>query len=312
MLNSSLRILWVKTGLLHPLDSGGKLRTYNMLKEIKKRHHITFLALASSQINSGWKEKASEYCHEVIAIPWKETSKFTWAFYLDLARNLAFSRLPYSIEKYWSSVMREEIRKLDDKGFDLFACDFLTPAVNINGRLNTATLLFQHNVESQIWKRHYEAKNGLLSRSYFWVQWKRMMAFEKNTCARFDAVVTVSPHDSEMLRSEFHLGNILGDVPTGVDIDYFYPPEKSLKKGNHLVFTGSMDWLPNEDAVLYFTKEIYPIIKAAIPDVTLTIAGRNPSRKISELHSSDSSIHITGTVDDIRPTWHLLQRSLCP
>jgi glycosyltransferase involved in cell wall biosynthesis len=272
-----------------------------MLKEMRKKHHITFLTLLSSETSIKWQEQANEYCHELVSVLWDETPKYTLAFYGELLRNLIFSRLPYAIEKYVSIFFKEKIKELDSLNFDLLVCDFLATAVNLNRKTNTPTLLFQHNIESEIWKRHYQSKRTMLWRKYFWVQWKRMMEFEKNACARFDGVVTVSPHDSEILRSEFGLRNVLGDVPTGVDVDYFHPSNKSLKKGNHLVFIGSMDWLPNEDAVLYFTKEIYPLIKADVPDVRFTIAGRNPSGKIRKLHSLDPTIQVTGTVNDIRP-----------
>ena len=296
-----LSLLWVKAGPLHPLDTGGKLRTYNILKELKKRHHITFLTLTSFQAPSDWEKKANEYCHEVIAVPWRGAPKFSWGFYAALARNLIFSNLPYSIEKYRSSLLEGKIKELEGQGYDLLICDFLTPAVNMNRTIQIPTVLFQHNVESQIWERHYEAQRRLLNRFYFWIQWKRMMAFEKHACTRLNRLVTVSPQDSEIFRNKFGLTNILGDVPTGVDTDYFYPIEKSSKKQNNLVFIGSMDWFPNEDAVLYFTEETYAKIKVEIPDVTFTVVGRSPSKKVMDLQEVDSTIHVTGTVEDIRP-----------
>lgn len=301
MKSQRLRILWIKTGFLHPLDLGGKLRTYHMLREMKKRHHITYLALMSPQIPLDWMERAEEYCHEEIGILWKETPKFTLAFYADLARNFLFSRLPYVIEKYRSSIMRERIKELANTNCDLIVCDFLTPAVNMNGTIKVPTLLFEHNVESEIWKRYYEAEMSAIKRGYYWLQWKRMYAFEKLTCSQFDGVVTVSQHDSETLGREFRLKNVLGDVPTGVDTEYFRPLERKRRKENHLVFIGAMDWIPNEEAVLYFVKEIYPRIRAQIPKVTFTVVGRNPSKKLLELQESDPSIHVTGTVADIRP-----------
>jgi len=171
----------------------------------------------------------------------------------------------------------------------------------MNGTIKVPTLLFEHNVESEIWKRYYEAEMSAIKRGYYWLQWKRMYAFEKLTCSQFDGVVTVSRHDSETLVREFRLKNVLGDVPTGVDTDYFRPLEKKHRKENHLVFIGAMDWIPNEEAVLFFVKEIYPRIRAQIPKVTFTVVGRNPSKKLLALQESDPSIHVTGTVADIRP-----------
>jgi glycosyltransferase involved in cell wall biosynthesis len=304
MATDRLKILWVKSGPLHPLDTGGKLRTYNMMRELRKNHQITFLALESRSAPADWKDNAREYCHDIISIPWKESRRFSLRFYLELARNALFSNRPYAIEKYASSGMRNTISKLDNSTYDLIVCDFLVPAANFPDRMRTPTILFQHNVESDIWRRHYEQRTGTIGKKYFYLQWKRMVAFEKKYCERFDGVVTVSPKDSETLRNRFDGGNILGDVPAGVDLQYFRPVDKDLPSERRLVFTGSMDWLPNDDAMSFFIRDIYPEIKDEVPGVTLTVAGRNPSPGLREEASRDPSINVTGTVEDIRPFVH--------
>jgi glycosyltransferase involved in cell wall biosynthesis len=304
MANDRLKILWVKSGPLHPLDTGGKLRTYNMMRELRSSHHITFLALEPRSADSCWKERAGEYCHDVIPIPWKESRKFSPRFYIELAGNALFSSLPYAIAKYVSSGMRDAISRLDDGSHDLIVCDFLVPAVNFPETTRTPTILFQHNVESDIWRRHCEQQTGMLGRRYFNLQWRRMAAFEKKYCGRFDGLVTVSPKDSDTLRDRFEAKNILGDVPAGVDLRYFSPAQGDPTDAPRLVFTGSMDWLPNDDAMSFFIRDIYPAIKAAVPAVTLTIAGRNPSPGLREEASMDGSVTVTGTVDDIRPFVH--------
>jgi glycosyltransferase involved in cell wall biosynthesis len=73
------------------------------------------------------------------------------------------------------------------------------------------------------------------------------------------------------------------------------------KKPNSLIFTGSMDWLPNEDAVRYFVSTILPVIRSYLPDVTLTVVGREPSSWLRNLSQSDRGIQVTGRVDDVRP-----------
>jgi len=91
------------------------------------------------------------------------------------------------------------------------------------------------------------------------------------------------------------------DVPTGVDTRFFRPGGNEKADPHNLVFTGSMDWLPNEDAIRYFTEQIMPRIKREIPGVTLTVVGRNPYPGLLELARNDSSIIVTGCVDDVRP-----------
>lgn len=295
-----LKILWLKTGPLHPLDTGGKIRTYNMLKELKKKHHITYIALAPLETKDENKQKAVEYCQEAIWIPWEETSKDNYKLYIELFQNMLFSDLPYAVQKYQSLEMQEYIERLDCPGnYDIIICDFLIPSVNIKKPLATPSLLFQHNVESLIWKRRYDNAKGI-KRGYLYNQWKRMEQYEKKGCLLFDGVATVSMNDSNILKKEFGLANVIGDVPTGVDISYFKPIEAAKRHGS-IVFSGSMDWDPNEDAVLYFMKEIYPLIKKKAPYASFTVVGRNPSQRLKSLNKLDSSINITGTVEDVRP-----------
>ncbi len=186
-----MNILWLKTELLHPVDKGGKIRSYNMLKELKRDHRITYLTLddgaSSSDVSA-----ADEYCHELIRVPHAPRRKFTAGFYSDLLFNLA-SALPYAISKYKSSEMRKCINeRLSKSDVDVLICDFLTPAVNLDFTLDCPMVLFQHNVEAMIWKRHYQVQQNPLKKAYLYAQWRKMRDFEKRLCRKFDSVITVS------------------------------------------------------------------------------------------------------------------------
>lgn len=294
----SVRILWLKTELLHPVDKGGKIRTYNMLKELKRNCHITYLTLDDDTGDKTARELATEYCHEVVCVPHRRREKFTTGFYIELALNLA-SDLPYAIKKYESNEMRREIEKRLGQ-FDVLICDFLAPAVNVPRDLNCATVLFQHNVEAMIWKRHYEVQTNAARKAYLFRQWRKMFDFEAATCPRFDCVVAVSREDKEQMERDYKVNNVY-DVPTGVDTVFFRPSGNVERKPHNLVFTGSMDWLPNEDAIRYFTEQIMPRIKQLVPDVTLTVVGRDPYPGLVELSKRDSSVIVTGRVEDVRP-----------
>ncbi|MFN7140433.1 MAG: glycosyltransferase [Limisphaerales bacterium] len=297
-----LRILWLKTGPLHPLDTGGKIRTYNMLRQLKSRNEVHYLSLCPTGTDEKNLKLAGEYSQKQFWIPWTETPKNSLKFFGELATNF-FSALPYVIQKYQSSAMAAKIEELDKYGnYDLIICDFLTPSINLfrHGRPRTPVLLFQHNVESIIWKRLFEKSSGALKRNYFRNQWQRMLAFEKEACEKCDGVVAVSEEDARLFKDELKLKNVLGAVPTGVDVKFF-SGVKAERKRKSLVFLGSMDWMPNIDGVEYFNAEIYPKVKKQFPDVKFTIVGRNPPEKIRKLAAEDSSIHVTGTVPDVRP-----------
>jgi glycosyltransferase involved in cell wall biosynthesis len=88
-------------------------------------------------------------------------------------------------------------------------------------------------------------------------------------------------------------------VPTGVDVAYF-SPSPAPEVENRLVFSGSMDWYPNEDAIVYFVEQILPRVRRDLPNVTLTVVGRRPSAQVKAL-AAQAGVHVTGTVDDVRP-----------
>jgi glycosyltransferase involved in cell wall biosynthesis len=127
-----------------------------------------------------------------------------------------------------------------------------------------------------------------------------MRAFERAQCRRFDHVVAVSTRDLDVFRKDYQVKSV-SEVPTGVDTEYFRPAGEVEAQPLDLVFTGSMDWLPNEDAVLYFTEAILPRVRAALPGVTLTVVGRNPSPRVIALSRRDPAVRVTGSVPDVRP-----------
>ena len=295
-----MRILWLKTELLHPIDKGGKIRTYHMLRELKRNHRITYLTLDDGSAGHLAQEKASEYCDDLILVPFKQKKKFTAGFYLELALNLA-SKLPYAISKYQSSEMTREITsRAHGDEYDLIICDFLAPAVNLPEELACPVVLFEHNVEADIWRRHYEVQSNPLKKAYLFRQWRKMTSFEKKICQRCDAVVAVSRNDRETISKVYEIQNV-EDVPTGVDTNFFRPTGQITAKKHSLIFTGSMDWLPNEDAIQYFVDQIMPFIQRELPDVTLTVVGRNPSTELVKLAERNKQIIVTGRVDDVRP-----------
>ena len=117
----------------------------------------------------------------------------------------------------------------------------------------------------------------------------------------FDLVLAVSETDGATFERLYPraLKRPVHVVQTGVDTGYFEPltvPERPA----HLVFTGSMDWLPNEDGMLDFVREILPRIREVEPDTTLSIIGRAPTPAVRRL-AAERGVEVTGRVDDVRP-----------
>jgi glycosyltransferase involved in cell wall biosynthesis len=211
-----------------------------------------------------------------------------------------FSRYPFTVISDYSRDLEAALLRLTtSKRFDLLVCDFLQPSLNFRQLSGAPTLLFEHNIESVIPRRHFETSRNPIAKVFWRLQWRRMQRYEKDACAKFNGVVAVSDKDKEILEREFGARNIF-TIPTGVDIEYFFPGEEPVAQ-NSLVFTGSMDWLPNEDAILFFAREILGQIKREIPAVKLTVVGRNPSKHLIKELNSYPEIDVVGRVDDVRP-----------
>lgn len=302
-----MRILWLKSDLLLPLDKGGKLRTWHLMRQLARHHAITFLSFADPDQPADEVDGMREVATEVITVPRRDPAKGSLTFYLDAARHL-LDRRPYAVAKYASGAYAAAVRQaLARTAFDLVVCDFLPPIVNLPDTLPCPAVLFTHNVEAEIWRRHAMNASGALKHLLYGVQHRRMLAFERDALARFDAVLAVSEADRDTFARLYPAAvtRPIHVVPTGVDTAFFAPATSapdaaSPARSRHLVFTGSMDWLPNEDAMLFFVREILPLIRAEEPDVTLSIVGRAPTPAVARL-ASETGVRVTGRVADVRP-----------
>ena len=305
-----MRILWLKSDLLLPLDKGGRLRTWHLMRHLARRHEITYLAFVDPETPAEHIAGMREVAARVETVVRRDPRKGSFSFYLDAAAHL-LDPLPYAVGKYRSREYRQRLEALlgadrpearrDEQPFDLVVCDFLVPAVNLPTRLPCASVLFTHNVEAEIWRRHAENKRGVLGRALYSTQYRRMLRFERNVLARFDGVLAVSDADQRTF-ARLYPGAVhrpIHVVPTGVDVRFF-DAAQSDPASRKIVFTGSMDWLPNEDAMLYFCRDILPIIRAEEPDIELAIVGRAPTPEVRRLAAA-SGVRVTGTVDDVRP-----------
>lgn len=296
-----MRILWLNSGLLLPLDKGGKLRTWHLMRHLALRHDITYLSFAEPGQRHEDRVGMRDVCNVLETVPRTDPAKGTLAFYADAAKHVV-DRLPYAVGKYRSAGYAAQVRRFLDSGrFDVVVADFLPPVANLPGSLSIPSVLFTHNVEAEIWRRHAENATNPFSRALMTQQWNRMLRFERDALSRFDLVLAVSDADRETLRRLYPgaLRRPVHVIQTGVDTSYFTPMPGTERRA-HLVFTGSMDWLPNEDGMLYFVREILPRIRRVEPEVTLSIIGRAPTLAVKRL-AEENGIQVTGRVDDVRP-----------
>jgi glycosyltransferase involved in cell wall biosynthesis len=185
-------------------------------------------------------------------------------------------------------------------GVDLVVADFLFASMNVPVAASTPVVLFEHNVEYQIWQRLARLERRPWIRALLELEWRKLRAREADACRRADLTIAVSSDDRRRLE-QIAPGIAAVSIPTGVDTDYF-TPMPALERPAHLVFSGSMDWHPNEDAVLHFLDAMFPSIRAQIPDATFTVVGRNPSERLRSAAACVGGVTVTGTLSDVRPS----------
>lgn len=296
--NQRLNVLFFSQRFPFPMDTGGKIRTGKILEQLKDIFDITLVSNVESPKDDKYLDQVKSLCADFHPVPWKEATKRTFKFYIRLFRSL-FSRYPFTvINDYSAEIEAVLLRLTNEKRFDLLICDFLQPSLNFKRLNGVPTLLFEHNVESVIARRHFETSRNPIAKIFWWLQCRRMERYEKEACRKFTGTVTVSENDKSSL-VEFGIENVFA-IPTGVDTDYFAPREDRVNN-NSLVFTGSMDWLPNEDAIQFFVRDILPRVKQKVSDITLTVVGRNPSRHFLNEIKRHPEVTVTGRVDDVRP-----------
>jgi glycosyltransferase involved in cell wall biosynthesis len=281
------------------MDGGGKIRTGQLLKHLREVFDITLVSNIDRPKDDRYLPEMHRLCNVFHGVPRKYVPKYSLAFYLMvLAR--ATSRYPVTVVNDYSPRLRAKLQELlQSERYDLLVCDFVQPSLNVPGRNGCRTLLFQHNVESVILRRCYETATNPVLRLFWWRQWKKMVWYEGLACRRFDGVVAVSDVDKAIIEQKFGAQKVFS-IPTGVDTEFFRSGRQAIEE-NTLIFTGQMDWLPNEDAIVFFAENILDRLRALVPTVRLTVVGRNPSRKLLEKMKRYPEIRVIGRVEDIRP-----------
>jgi len=293
-----MRILWVKVGGLWPPNTGGRLRSLNILAELARVHQVSVLTTHAPGDDPDELLRNLPQCEQVRSYPHAAPKWHSPRFPAMLLRSW-LSPMPVDVWKYRVPVLRDEVeRRLAAGTVDLCIADFVFAAPNVPLAGPVPVVFFAHNVEHLILKRLAEAQQQFWRRALLGLEWRKMRRYEARVCRRARLTVAVSPQDRELL-SAGAPGAPIRDVPTGVDIDYFKPNGTS-EAPMELVFTGSMDWHPNEDAIRHFIAEILPAVRREVPAVSLTVVGRNPSGALREA-AAQAGVRVTGTVEDVRP-----------
>jgi glycosyltransferase involved in cell wall biosynthesis len=321
MSGTSKKILVLTPQFPYPPHQGTALRNYNLIAGLARRHQVHLLSFGDPDGSHG--TPLDELCRSIQVVHPPQRSM------RHRVQGLFLSRLPDRAQRLPSAqfraalsaiLERENLDVVEVEGIEL--AQYLFQVADWRGDQKRPLLVFDdHNCEYVLQQRAFEtdsrrrAPSGVqgsvraqarrsVGAAYSYVQWQRLRGYERRACLTADRVVAVSETDAEALR-DLDPGLHPVVVPNGVDMAFYTEvvPPLEYRRGpgeSDLVFTGKMDFRPNVDAVLWFAREVLPLIRQDAPQVRFWVVGKNPHARLASL-AGDPAVELTGWVEDVRP-----------
>jgi glycosyltransferase involved in cell wall biosynthesis len=288
----------VKAGRLIPVDTGGKLRSFHLARELASRHDLTMLTYYDGPRDPVYEGDMGREFPGAVTIRYGSSSGGLLATALRYLATIA-SPAPFAVTKFTAGTVRTRIAEwARQRRFDAMICDFLSASRNFEHPPPVPTILFQHNVESSLWERQARHAPNLVLRAVYGLEALKMKRYEREAVETFRHVVAVSEHDRNSMMAMGGAGRITV-VPTGVDGRRFREAASTEATDPVVLFLGSMDWEPNIDGVEWMVREIWPRVRAAVPNAVFRIVGRAPDGRITRL--AGDSVEVTGSVPSVEP-----------
>ncbi len=295
-MNDRKTLIFISPRFLFPTDSGGKIRTTQILRGLKGgAFGIRLVMPSTADERRKFGDQIDTVCDQHVT--WEQNPRGKLLF---LIKKIAWllHRFPIPVQSDWDAAGARIVEQVLNEGADLIVFDFPHSAVLAPGSFASPSLMFTHNVEAEIFHRHWQVARFPLHKLIWRNQYRKMYRFEKTVLSRFDAVVAVSDRDRDFFREEYEIRNC-GVIPTGVDTEFFSYQQPS--NSPQVVFCGSMDWMANIDGVEHFFDNIWSLIKVKVPDARMKVVGRMPPESlVRKISSSAPEWEFTGFVDDVR------------
>ena len=290
-----MKILFLSPTVPFPLTDGGRIRVFNLLKQIAVKNEVTLLALETQTTDADGVAELQQLGIQVHLVPNAPT--LPRVSFGTLVKAF-LKRQPITVARYDIPAYRQKFRELiATQTFDLVHYEMFHIA-QFHTETHLPGVLSQQNVDSAIWRRLCSETTNPLYKFAYWTQQLAFQRYERVLSPKFDAVTCTSDIDAAVFQQHC-TENAIEIIPNGVDITH-YRPDFTTEAPAHLIYIGSMDWYPNEDAVAFFADEVLPRIQERVPDVAFSIVGGNPSARVQKLAERDGII-VTGRVPEIKP-----------
>ncbi|MEO8464104.1 MAG: glycosyltransferase [Gammaproteobacteria bacterium] len=281
-----------------PFD-GGRIRMLETLRFLSKRHEVTLLAHIHSEDERRHVDALRQYCKrvEVYAAPDSPAHRIGTIL-------LGLFRWRAAIQSvHFSSRLARRIAELTaTEDFDIVHMEFSFFAhyvAAISPTSRAKLILSTHNIESERLKRESRISPFGFRRLAVAVDGAFFPDWEERAVQLFDGVAAVSESDRAWIADRTHDVEV-ALAPNGVDTLGFASRDERSASTTNIVFTGVMDYPPNVDAVAWFAREIWPLLRKRKPDAQLLIVGARPTPAVAALGQHEG-ITVTGAVEDIRP-----------
>lgn len=290
-----LRILLLTQVLPFPPDSGPKVKTFYLLKYLARKHRVTLVSFVRSEKEVELAQELGTYCEAIHTVP---MARAAWRDAWHLLRSL-LTQQSFIIARDHRPAMHRLLAELcQAEQFDAVHADQLNMAQYALPLEGPAHVLDQHNAVWTIFARLAEQlpwgpKKWLMD----W-EWRRLREYEGRVCRQFDAVAAVSAEDVAALGEAMGQPAHMPIIPIAIDTDT-EPVVRREPGAMDIVYVGTMYWPPNVDGVLWFSREVFPLIQTQAPQARFVVVGSRPPQEVVALGEQNPNIVVTGYVPDL-------------
>lgn len=290
-----MNILFLSQVLPFPLDAGPKVRSYYVLRALAEKHRVTLATFTRAVDSPDALKHLESFCHAVHPVRLTRTfPQEARALSVSLIQNRPFL------------IVRDDLPQMDaalkqivhDEQFDAVHADQLSMAHYALRLPIPYRVLDQHNAVWTIMERLAQNENSWLKRLAVAREARLLKNYEAVTCAQFDRVVTVTAEDRAALTFPNHPSRApIQVIPICVDPTSMKPLQFDAS-AQDLICVGGMFYPPNVDGMLWFAREVLPLVWNTCPTTRFYIVGARPDARLLELGRQDNRIIVTGYVPD--------------
>ncbi len=284
----------------------------NLIKQLAGKHEFTVLTPLHPDQKS-LLDVAKQTCKiSPVWLPEAPPPRSRQYYQLNAWRQAFFDRQPRLVKEFSSPLIQQAVdAELSNSEYELIQVQQLYMVQYLPRKIKRPTVLDVDNLWSKLVNRQANlSPQRFTQRLQTRLDLRKVPGYEKRSLQRFAGLLAISPDEEQMIQNLAPKAQT-AVIPNGVDCDFFgqaLPPslqadfaKESRADSPILLFTGTMAYEPNADAVRYFAQEIFPMIRKSFPRAIFRIVGRDPLPAVRAL-SQDPQIQVTGFVEDIRPT----------